>query len=288
MNRKDKQLLAEAYNNVLINEMDLDLMKWRVQHAANKLGIPLDHIDFDKISWKYQRPEFLPIKKPFSKGYDYIYLDKDGNPISDKTNTQQEEIPKPNIKQNDPQQELPIGSGEHFDVYEDDSDEDMENTVIKKPKKGNKISPIEIKKHQFMKQNESSNVFIKIFNIKPDAIWAEKADTKTANDICWKFAQEYLEMSGNEENIEDDDMISDYIMDDILSPKTTIDWKWVKQITNDFNPNDDFVIAANYLLDYHNRLKLIKKWPVSTFDIHAENVGIVNRDGVEMLVIIDF
>lgn len=181
-----------------------------------------------------------------------------------------------------------IGQGKYFNTYEDNSDEDMSGTVIKRPAKGNKISSIEIKKHQFMKDNEASDVFVRIHQIRPDIIWAEKANTKTGNAICWIFTEGYLDITGNEEGIEDDDMRSDFIMNEVLSPKSSIDWEWVERTAKDMDPNDDYVKACNYLVDYHKRLKKVKGWPVSTFDIHAENVGVVNKDGSKKLVIIDF
>ena len=181
-----------------------------------------------------------------------------------------------------------IGQGKYFNTYEDNSDEDMSDTVIKKPAKGNKISSIEIKKHQFMKDNEGSDVFVRILQIRPDTIWAEKVNTKTGNAICWIFTEEYLDITGNEEGIEDDDMKSDFIMNEVLSPKSSIDWEWVERTAKGMDPNDNYVKACNYLVDYHKRLKRVKGWPVSTFDIHAENVGVVNRGGSKKLVIIDF
>ena len=83
-------------------------------------------------------------------------------------------------------------------------------------------------------------------------------------------------------------MKSDFIMNEVLSPKSSIDWEWVERTAKDMDSNDDYVKACNYLVDYHKRLKRVKGWPVSTFDIHAENVGVVNRGGSKKLVIIDF
>jgi hypothetical protein len=177
-----------------------------------------------------------------------------------------------------------IGQGKYFKTFEIVDEEG----VIKRPVQGNKISSIEIKKHQFMKDNEASGVFVRILQIKPDTIRAEKANTKTGNAICWIFTEDYLDITGNEEGIEDDDMKSDFIMNEVLSPKSSIDWEWVERTAKDIDPNDNYVKACNYLVDYHKRLKRVKGWPVSTFDIHAENVGVVNRGGSKKLVIIDF
>jgi len=96
-------------------------------------------------------------------------------------------------------------------------------------------------------------------------------------------------MSGHEsENDIDEDYISDFISNNVLNPKGNFDWKWVMRIVRD-NSDDPlfkiFNMCATKLFDLTNRIKIIKKWPVSYIDLHAENIGL---DSTKKLVITDF
>ena len=179
-----------------------------------------------------------------------------------------------------------IGKGHHFVTSIDDSDEGMEGTVIKEPINGGKISSLELKKHKFMKDQENTGAFIKIFAINPDSIWAERANMEEGYDMCWDFAKTYLDISGDEE-YEDDDMKSDFILKALDPLKSVVDWDWVGRMVAD-DPTYSVFTSSKYLLDLRARMKNVKSWPVKVFDIHAENIGMVDRDGVKKLVITDF
>jgi hypothetical protein len=179
-----------------------------------------------------------------------------------------------------------IGKGQHFVTLVDDSDEDMEGTVIKEPINGGKISSLELKKHQFMKDQENTGAFVKIFDVSSDLIWAERADMETGYRMCWDFAETYLDLSGDEE-YEDDDMKSDFILKALDPFKSVVDWEWVGRLVDDY-PSDPDIVSSKYLFDLRERIKSVKSWPVKVFDIHAENIGMVYRDGIERLVITDF
>jgi len=179
-----------------------------------------------------------------------------------------------------------IGKGHHFVTLVDDTDEGMEGTVIKEPINGGKISSLELKKHQFMKDQERTGAFIKIFDINPNSIWAERADMQEGYDMCWDFANTYIDISGDEE-YEDDDMKSDFILKALDPLKSIVDWEWVGRLVAE-DPTDSNLESSRNLLDLRARMKNVKSWPVKVFDIHAENIGMVDRDGIKKLVITDF
>jgi len=177
-----------------------------------------------------------------------------------------------------------IGQGHNFKV-----DDHGHGKVIKRSLGNKKINSIELKKAEFMKDNESAGVFVKVFEITPEYIVTEKVDVEYASKIAWTFASEYLEMSGHEsENDIDEDYISDFISNNVLNPKGNFDWKWVMRVVRD-NSDDPlfkiFNMCATKLFDLTNRIKIIKKWPVSYIDLHAENIGL---DSTKKLVITDF
>lgn len=177
-----------------------------------------------------------------------------------------------------------IGQGHNFTV----NDHGV-GKVIKRPLKGKKISPEELKKAEFMKANEAFNVFVKVFEITPEYIVTEKVDVEYASKVVWTFASEYLEISGHaSENDIDEDYISDYIANTILNPKSKFDWKWTMNIVKNNSDDPEFKIfnmCATKLFDLCNRIKTIKKWPVSYIDLHAENIGL---DSTKKLIITDF
>jgi hypothetical protein len=177
-----------------------------------------------------------------------------------------------------------IGQGRNFKV-----DDHGTGRVIKRPLRGEKIHSEELKKAEFMKVNEASNVFVKVLEITPEYIVTEKVDVEYASKIAWTFATEYLEMSGQEsEDDIDEDYISDFIAKDVLNPKSKFDWKWVMNVVKNNYDNPEFKIfnmCATKLFDLTNRIKTIKKWPVTYIDLHAENIGL---DSTKKLIITDF
>jgi hypothetical protein len=176
-----------------------------------------------------------------------------------------------------------IGQGEHFKV-----DDHGAGKVIKRPIKGKTISPLELKKSQFMKDQENTGAFAKIYEITPGYIVAEKVDVELASKICWTFTGEYLDISGHEsENDIDDDYVSDFISQEVLNPKSKFDWKWVMRLVKD-NEGDPswktFNLCAKHLYNLYTKLSKIN-WPIKSLDLHSENIGFNSK---KQLVVIDF
>ena len=176
-----------------------------------------------------------------------------------------------------------IGQGKYFKTFEIVDEEG----VIKRPIQGGNISETEIKKHQFMKNHENTNVFVKIFKIAPKYIWEEKVDIKQGINICRSFARIYLDISGDGSKFNDSDKRSDFILKALDPLNSIIDWNWWKKIVQDDISNPVFE-SSKYFLNLRERMSKITSWPVKEFDIHAHNVGVVDRDGSKMLVVIDF
>jgi len=66
-----------------------------------------------------------------------------------------------------------IGQGHNFKV-----DDHGHGKVIKRSLGNKKINSIELKKAEFMKDNESAGVFVKVFEITPEYIVTEKVDVE--------------------------------------------------------------------------------------------------------------
>jgi hypothetical protein len=176
-----------------------------------------------------------------------------------------------------------VGSGEYFEV-----DDYGAGKVIKRPIKGKVISLVELKKAQFMKDQESTDAFVRVYEITPSYIVTEKVNVELASKMCWIFTRDYLDISGHEsEEDMDDDYVSDFIANKVLNPKSKFEWDWVMGLVKD-NEGDpswkDFNTCAKHLHNLYIKLSNIK-WPIKTLDLHSENIGFNSK---KQLVVIDF
>jgi hypothetical protein len=167
---------------------------------------------------------------------------------------------------------------------------DLGNGYVKKqPIKGGNIPEIEYTKLDFMKSNFNTGVFAKITELTKQYAIVEKVDTDKATRIVKVFIDGYVSIWG-EEDFEkygefDNDAISDFIMNEVLSPRSTIDWDNIHDVVYNQKIDDKaFRIGASWLLPFRTKLMKIQNWPVSVFDIHIDNIGVTNRG----LVIFDF
>jgi hypothetical protein len=177
-----------------------------------------------------------------------------------------------------------IGQGHHFKV-----DDHGSGKVIKRPLKGKTIKPLELQKAEFMKAQESTGAFAKIYEITPEYIVAEKVDVELASKICWTFTTEYLEISGHESDEDiDEDYVSDYMANNVLNPKSKFPWDWIMNIVQEQEEDPGwktFNLCAKHLHNLYTKLVSITNWPVKDLDLHDQNLGF---NSSKELVVIDF
>ena len=177
-----------------------------------------------------------------------------------------------------------IGVGKNFKAF------DIGNNQVRKvPINGGKISEKEYKKLQFMKANESTGAFVKIFKLTPDEVVTEKVIL--INKMLFKWAKE----SCDETN--DIDILSDWVHQLFSNRQNyAASIQWLDELIEDKDSwyDDDATAVRGFLSDrdkfavIHQVSSLLKKlanivnWP-AVVDIHANNVGISN----EQLVVFD-
>jgi len=164
---------------------------------------------------------------------------------------------------------------------------DVENNLVKKtPINGGTFSDVELKKLTFMANNKN-NIFVKFHEITPHYAITDKLDLSVRTPI-WKWIKNNI-VTDNEkdtvgryggESSHDPDALGEFIAKDILSPTPNMG---VFETLEHYSINDPI---ASLLVDYMLRLSTVKHWPVNTFDIHIDNVGLDKKDN--KLKVFDF
>jgi len=164
---------------------------------------------------------------------------------------------------------------------------DLGNNLVKKtPLSGNTFSDIEFKKLTFMANNKN-NIFVTFQEITPQYAITDKLELTIRTPI-WKWIKNEI-VTDNErdtvgkyggESSNDPDALGEFIAKDILSPTPNMG---VFETLEYYSVEDPI---ASLLVDYMLRISTVKGWPVSTFDIHIDNIGLDRKDN--KLKVFDF
>jgi hypothetical protein len=151
--------------------------------------------------------------------------------------------------------------------------EDMGNGKVKKtPLSGNTFSETEYSKILFMQKHSTYNVFADVYEITPTFAVIKKLDTSIQKPI-WLYIKNNIVIDHERSTVgkyggesrHDRDAMSQFIMNDILSPNALEYYiTWFKDLNTPI---------SNMLSDYMIRVKRVTNWPVTKFDIHIENIG---------------
>lgn len=179
-------------------------------------------------------------------------------------------------------EDLDIGKGTNFRAI------DIGDGKIRKvPLIGDTIPKNEYTKLQFMKDNESSEAFVKIYSLTPKEVITDKVQTISRTLYKWARYYDYSETN-------DTDILSDWLHN-VFSNKE----KWSSNIFHFDSLNADLIQTkqennptplGSRLLSYKDtfslnvkvsdllkKLRMIEYWPNSKLDIHASNVGLINN-----------
>ena len=164
---------------------------------------------------------------------------------------------------------------------------DLGNNLVKKtPLNGDTFSDIEFKKLTFMANNKN-NIFVIFHDITAHYAITDKLDLTIRTPI-WKWIKNNI-VTDNEkdtvgryggESSHDPDALGEFIAKDILSPTPNMG---VFETLEHYSVNHP---VASLLVDYMLRISTVKHWPVSTFDIHIDNIGLDRKDN--KLKVFDF
>ena len=179
-------------------------------------------------------------------------------------------------------EDLDIGKGTNFRAI------DIGDGKIRKvPLIGDTIPKNEYTKLQFMKDNESSEAFVKIYSLTPKEIITDKVQTISRTLYKWARYYDYSETN-------DTDILSDWLHN-VFSNKE----EWPSNISHFDSLNADLIqtkqennptpLGSRFLSykdifslnvkvsDLLKKLRTIENWPNSELDIHASNVGLINN-----------
>ena len=160
------------------------------------------------------------------------------------------------------------------------------NQVKKTPLNGDTFSGIEFEKLTFMANNKN-NIFVTFQDITPHYAIMDKLDLSIKTPI-WKWIKNNI-VTDNErdtvgryggESSNDPDALGEFIAKDILSPTPNMG---VFETLEYYSVKDPI---ASLLVDYMLRISTVKHWPVDTFDIHIDNIGLDKKDN--KLKVFDF
>ena len=160
------------------------------------------------------------------------------------------------------------------------------NQVKKTPLNGDTFSDIEFEKLTFMANNKN-NIFVTFQDITPHYAIMDKLDLSIKTPI-WKWIKNNI-VTDNErdtvgryggESSNDPDALGEFIAKDILSPTPNMG---VFETLEYYSVKDSI---ASLLVDYMLRISTVKHWPVDTFDIHIDNIGLDKKDN--KLKVFDF
>ena len=154
--------------------------------------------------------------------------------------------------------------------------------VKKTPLAGGKITPIEYKKLEFMRANAPSKLFVPIYELTDEYVIMQQVDVAKAATYINLFANSYFDMVGDDDiRGEDGDLsidgLGEFIMNQVLSPNSTMDWSSCDDIITNHASDPsirNFKIAYSYIRHYRKKLAMVHSWPVSVFDIHIDNIGL--------------